>query len=240
MHIEPVDDLGAAVGEIWREKQSRQGINVAVALSSTPLPVFEWVIQNAADFGNWKATNFVLMDEQVEGSSSPFEYVSSDDAASYEYFARRNLLEPLTAVGVSLPVLKPDLDAVATFDVAIDLLILAIGPSGNYANVMPGTSLEMGWHITELSEEFRIAHTRAGSESYEGASFRSHGMSLGPQQVVSAGEVLVVARGGKKRPLVERLLSYDAFDPAFPLSIIHHPDVSDRARIVLSDGASPR
>jgi 6-phosphogluconolactonase/glucosamine-6-phosphate isomerase/deaminase len=136
------------------------------------------------------------MDEQVDGDALPFQYVDTHDKASYEGFAHRHFLDPLEAAAhVTVPVVKPNLDAVDSFETDIDLLVLAIGPSGNYANVMPGTPLHVGWHIAELTNEFRSAHTAAASESYAGAKFRTHGMSLGPQQVLTASLVVVVARG---------------------------------------------
>jgi 6-phosphogluconolactonase/glucosamine-6-phosphate isomerase/deaminase len=59
-------------------------------------------------------------------------------------------------------------------------------------------------------------------------------MSLGPQQVLAASSVVVVARGPAKRELAERLLALDTFDPMFPISVVHHPEVRDRVEIVLA------
>lgn len=235
-----VPEFGAPVGTVWRDLQSSPNqpsdFSVAAPLSSTPLPIYRWITDHADEFENWNTTRFVLMDEQVEGTEPPFAYVPANDSASYEAFARRHLLDPLgVSTGKVLPVVKPSLDELTTFDAGIDLLILAIGPGGNYANLMPGTPLETGWHVAQLTDAFRQVHTQAGSNSYEGARFRPYGMSLGPQQVLAAGRVVVVASGVKKHALCAQMVSLRNFDPQFPISIVHHPDVRDRVDIYITD-----
>jgi glucosamine-6-phosphate deaminase len=235
-----VDSLAAPVSSYWRDLQARTapGRRFAVAspLSSTPLPVYALLVAWATTSEGWRDLDFVLMDEQVDGARPPFSYVAPDDPASYEGFARRHLLGPLEAkLGIAIPVAKPSLEHIETFAKDIDLLILALGTEGNYANVMPGTPLDVGWHIARLTPEFRQVHTQPGSQSYSGATFREFGMSLGPQQVLAAGAVLVMISGRQKQRLARQLLSYDRFDPNFPLSIIHHDDVQARVSLFITE-----
>lgn len=239
MKEQVVPSLAEPVGTIWKNLQAqytRKGsFSVASPLSSTPLSIYQWVIENAKRFENWDKVRFVLMDEMLEGDKPPFTYVLADDPASYESFARRNLLQPLhQRVSMSTEVVKPELSQIKSFDADIDLLILAIGVRGNYANVMPDTPEDTGWHVTHLIPEFRQAHTQQGSLSYEGATFREYGMSLGHRQVLAAKNVVVIISGKKKRVLAKQLLSYDTFDPEFPASIIHHPQVKDRIQLFLT------
>jgi 6-phosphogluconolactonase/glucosamine-6-phosphate isomerase/deaminase len=234
-----VDSLAEPVGKIWKNLQEQYTSNgffyIASPLSSTPLPIYQWVVEHAEEFTNWDKVRFVLMDEMLSEDKSPFSYVPTDDAASYEGFAMNHLLVPLKdKISTINEVIKPELESIEEFDTPLDLLILAIGVNGNYANVMPGTTVDTGWHITHLSPEFRQAHTKKGSQSYEGAEFREYGMSLGPQQVFSAKNVVVIISGEKKRRLAEQLMSYSAFDPNFPLSIIFHPNVKDRVQIFMT------
>jgi len=243
MDIRIVSSLAEPVGKIWVEAQetlvAQQGyFLVSSPLSSTPLPIYQWVIENAANFTGWEKARFVLMDEQVEGFTPPFQYVAMDDEASYENFAQRHLLISLShKISRDIPVIKPDLSSISTFELGrpIDLLILALGIKGNYANVMPMTQRDVGWHIAKLIPEFQAVHTQPGSASYAGAQFREYGMSLGPQQVLKARKVLVIASGEKKRNLVSTLASFDHFDPIFPLSIIHDPEVSSRVTVYLTE-----
>lgn len=243
MNIETVPSLAEPVGRHWLELQLGHGDGpffVAVPLSSTPLPVYQWVIQHAKDFASWENVRFVLMDEQVEGFAPTFTYVCPQDSASYEGFARRHFLDPLAdASGQNIEIVKPPLATLDKFDVTIDLLVLALGVAGNYANVMPYTQLDVGWHIARLIPEFRHTHTQQG-KAYEGAMFREYGMSLGHQQVLAAKNVVVITSGVHKRGLTEQLLSFDTFDPRFPLSIIHHADIRDRVTVYVTEdvGAS--
>ncbi len=236
MNIVTVASLGEPVGKLWLDLQktyAQDGIfNVASPLSSTPLPIYQWIIDNADRVTFWDNVRFVLMDEQIEVTGESYRYVSMEDSSSYEGFARKHFLSPLNR---SIEVLKPDLDQLETFNPPLDLLVLSLGVRGNYANVMPGTSVKTGWHITKLTPEFRQSHTGKASTSYMGAKFREYGMSLGPRQVLDATHVIVVISGPAKRQLTQKLLSYTNFDPAFPLSIVHHPEVNERVSLYITE-----
>jgi 6-phosphogluconolactonase/glucosamine-6-phosphate isomerase/deaminase len=235
-----VSSLGEPVGRLWKSLQAKYTesgtFSVASPLSSTPLPIYEWIINNSAEFVGWDKVRFVLMDEMLENNNSPYAYVSTDDPASYEGFAKKHLLEPLKRrTGIAVEVVKPDANKIGEFSNDIDLLILAIGVKGNYANVMPDTPEQTGWHIAHLIPEFRQSHTQQGSQSFEGADFREYGMSLGHQQVLSAKNVVVIISGEKKRELAKQLKSYSTFNPEFPLSIIYHSEVKDRVEIFITE-----
>jgi len=235
-----VPSLAEPVGNVWKNLQAKYtkegNFFVASPLSSTPLPIYEWIVKNCGNFENWDKVRFVLMDEMLEGNRPPFKYVPVDDPASYEGFARKHLLTPLAkAVPASQEAIKPEEANIENFETPIDLLILAIGVKGNYANVMPGTPEQTSWHIAHLIPEFRQAHTQQGSKSYEGANFREYGMSLGPQQVLNAKNILVIISGGEKRELARELLSHRSFVPEFPLSIIYHPQTIDKTTIYLTE-----
>ena len=245
MKVYVVDDLAGPVGTRWRQLQEEKTAAgreflVAAPLSSTPLPVFRWIINHASTFPSWERVRFVLMDEQVAGILPPFTYVDVEDSASYEGFARKHLLGPLEEVtGVAVPVITPNLNNLDGFMTKLDLLLLAIGPNGNYANVMPGTPDSTGWHVAHLQNEFRHAHTAADSKSYAGARFREFGMSLGPQQVLEASEVRVIASGPKKASLVRHLLDIPMFSSQFPISIIHHPNIQQKVTVMITADTFP-
>ncbi len=232
-NVHMVENLGEPVGELWRGLQDQylreQGsFNVAAPLSSTPRPVYDWLVKQTPEL-NWDGVNFVLMDEQTEGDEPPFRYIDEHDPASYEGFAHAHFLDQLPQ---PIPVIKPDLNNLEAFKPPIHLLVLALGVRGNYANVMPGTPLNTGWHVAELIGEFKQVHTQQGA--YAGATFRTHGMSLGPQQVLAAEHVVIIVSGVAKKDLVRQLFSFSDFDAEFPLSIVHHPDVRERVEFYLT------
>lgn len=244
LHI--VRSLGEPVGKLWQAFQTQYtGVGefyVASPLSSTPLPVYQWVIDRAEAFPNWEKMRFVLMDEQVTMENGNASYVSQDNPACYERFARERFLSPLQekAPLASNVLLKPDLGSLEAFDQeiekhgGIDLLILAIGARGHYAQVMPDTAPETGFHIAKLIPEFIEAHTQ-GSGPYQGASFGEYGMSLGPKQVLTAKNVVVIISGENKRQLTEELFSHDSFDPSFPFSIVHDPNIREKVKFYITD-----
>ncbi len=246
--FENSNTLAAFVGERWRGYQkeyTRKGLFlVSAPLSSTPLPLYQWIIDNAASFENWDKLRFILMDEQLD-KNNKFSYVSQNDTASYERFAREKLLNPLQRYfnDIDRTILKPDLGDLEAFDRmiqehnGIDLLILAIGARGHYAQVMPGTPLDTGFHIARLIPEFIEAHTKA-SGAYQGAEFRKYGMSLGHQQVLKAKNIIVMITGESKKELTKQLLSHEIFDTEFPSSIIHHPKIREKVQIYISKEAT--
>lgn len=239
MQTYTVPSLAEPVGTLWRDFQAEYtesaGFSVAAPLSNTPLPLYGWIARRAAAFPRWEQVRFVLMDEMLDGRPPPFRYVPIDDPASFEGFARRNFLAPLRdGTGAWLDVIKPPLDDIGSFSTPINLLILALGVGGNYANVMPGCGAHVGWHVSHLTPEYRAVHTGQGSQSYAGATY---GMSLGPQQVLAADHVVVIISGAQKRDLARRLLAADHFAEDFPLSIIHHPGVREHVTVFITHDA---
>src|SRR5258708_1270983 len=222
-----VSSLAEPVATLWKDLQAeytrkKGSFSVASPLSSTPLPIYEWIIKNAGTFENWDKVRFVLMDEMLGNNKPPFHYIPIDDTASYEGFTKKYFLDPLQITGKrSIELIKPNLSKLEEFSTEIDLLILALGIDGNYANIMPGTPESTGWHIAHLTSAFRQSHTKKVSQSYAGAIFREYGMSLGHQQVLMAKHVVVIISGEKKRELTKQLLSYKTFEPNFPLSIMY-------------------
>ena len=245
MKKEIVPSLGKPVGELWRDLQAKQEglFLVASPLSRTPLSIYEWILQNVNSFSNWNNFRFVFMDEQTEEVDGKLRYVPVDNPASLEGFARKHFLHELSeqvVVPEEQMILKPDLQNFQEFDSMIeehhglDLLILAVGEEGHYALVMPGTALEKGYHAAHLSPKVVIQHVEKGG-AYEGSDFSERGISLGPEQVLSAKNVVVIISGESKKDLAKELFSHDSFDPEFPLSIIYHSKVKDKVTIYMTE-----
>lgn len=230
--FEDPENLAIYVGNLWKELQdkAKEDFFVSAPLSSTPLPLYDWVVKNAELFDNWNFFKFILMDEQLIDKNT---YVSISDSASYEKFAREKFLDRLNLDFD--PVMKPELDKLSDFDeYETDLLILAIGVKGHYAQVMPGIKIDVGFHVTELIPELGEMHTKKGSKSYEGAKFNRYGMSLGPKQLRKAKNIVVMITGESKKDLVSKLMSMNKFDEEFPISVIYHPDVAQKTKLLVS------
>lgn len=232
-------------GKIWENLQDAcpHFFYISSPLSSTPIPLYKWIINNATSIKNWDKFRFILMDDQVEGTEN-FSYVNVEDSASYENFAIKNLIKPLqekTNLPLTRFVIKPNLKHLSLFDKeiekhnGIDLLILAIGVKGHFAQVMPNTKLQTGFHITKLIPELAKVHTKDDSKSYAGEKFREYGMSLGYKQVLSAKNIIIIITGENKRELAKQLFSYEKFSEDFPMSIIHHQKVFQKTHVLLTN-----
>lgn len=245
------EEMAEYVGSCWRELQSRAspslGFIVAGPLSSTPLPIYHWVLSNLEKFNNWKSFHFLLMDEQLEDGEKP-EYVPLSDTASYERFAINNFLTNLSTKierTVEEILIKPKLNEFSSLDDqldmhgGVDILILAFGDDGHFAQVMPGVDLTIGFHVAELSALITELHTNPFSSSFPNAQFRKKGMSLGPSQVLTAKNVFVIASGKAKTNAVSQLLALSDFRKEFPISIVHHSLVRDRVQFCFTSDCLP-
>jgi len=241
-----VESFAERVGIIWKNLQSHHAsygeFFVASPLSRTPLPIYEWLLQNAESIPLWEKLRFVLMDEQVQQVNGKLQYLPIDNAASFEGFARKHFLHPLSE-RISVPekqmILKPNLEDFSAFDTmleahdGLDLLILAIGEEGHYALVMPGTPLVQGYHTTRINPKVVTQHVDKNGP-YQGSDFGNSGMSLGPKQVLGAKHIVITISGENKRELAKQLFSYKSFEPVFPMSIIFHPQVKEKVQIFLT------
>lgn len=244
VHI--VESLAEPVGNIWKNLQTQYAQNgeflVASPLSRTPLPIYQWLLENAQAIPHWEKLRFVFMDEQVRKVDEKLRYLPIADPASFEGFARKNFLHPLSekvSVSENQMILKPDIENFSEFDEflekhnGLDLLVLAIGEEGHYALVMPGTLLEKGYHEAALSPKVVTQHVD-NTGPYQGSNFNNQGMSLGPKQVLGAKNIIVIISGKNKRELTKQLFSYNSFNPNFPMSIIYHPEVKDKVQIFIT------
>jgi 6-phosphogluconolactonase/glucosamine-6-phosphate isomerase/deaminase len=245
---ETIEQFGQESGLFWKQLEDQYARNgtfyVASPISNTPIPIYTWIIQHAREFANWQNFRFVLMDEQVEGTGNGvFSYISETDPASFEGKIKNVLFQPVTdATGVDIrnAAVKPNLEALHSFDAeleernGLDLLVLAIGEGGHYAQVRPGTPLDKGFHIAHLRGDYKERHTKIEGQLFSGSEFREYGMSLGPKQVEGAKHIAIIITGSSKQDLTRQLFSYTSFNPDFPMSIIHELEVAKKTNLFLT------
>jgi len=232
MRTEIVRELGEPVGQVIKTTLSNlpqeQEMWIASPISNTPLPIYEWLVAHAKELENLDKVSFWMMDDMAKRINGRLEYTSETDSASFEAKIKTILIDRLSeAAGVDMShcIKKPDLNNLEKSDQEIeehgglDLLILAIGEGGHYGQVMPGTDINTGFHVTELRDDYKDRHQEEGI--FAGSEFQKYGMSLGHKQLLNAKQVIVIISGAKKKDLTEKLLSYNSFDPEFPLSAIY-------------------
>ena len=145
-------------------------------------------------------------------------------------FALREIAAPL-----GLPaerVWLPDPDDPAAYDERIaaaggvDLFLLASGASdGHVAMLAPGSPRDGRMSLVDLAETTRRDNLRTFPEFASLDEVPHRGVSVGLGVIGEARALRLVLHGEDKRRAVDRLLALDAFDPAWPASIVHdHPD----------------
>jgi glucosamine-6-phosphate deaminase len=204
--FENADELGATLaGELVAAKPRLLGCPGGRSLLTTyrslpPLP----------------ETTMVLMDEYVPVPAADAHY-------SCRGFAERELR------GRDLWV--PDPDAPNAFEQqiaeagGIDVFLLASGASdGHVAMLGPGAPREGRTAVVELAETTRRDNLRTFPEFSSLAEVPKHGVSVGLATITDARALRLVVHGDDKRDAIDRLLSYDRFDPEWPASIVHDHD----------------
>jgi 6-phosphogluconolactonase/glucosamine-6-phosphate isomerase/deaminase len=201
----------------------------------------------SGEINHWENLRFVFMDEMLEESGD--SYVSRDDEASYVSFAIKNLLGPLAEkhrLDLSQIIRLPELDAFSDFEMeldkhgGLDLLILATGAGGHFAQVVPGTPLEIGFHIADLNKipGYAAKHEQG---AYKGATFRDKGMSLGHRQVIGSKNIVLMltGNGADKIEASTELFKPErsTFTEDFPISILYHPEVAGKTKVFVSKEA---
>jgi glucosamine-6-phosphate deaminase len=162
-------------------------------------------------------TTIVMMDEYV-----PVPPPSAHH--SCRGFAEREL-PPARAVWL------PDPDSPERYDEqiaeagGIDLFLLASGATdGHVAFLPPGSPRDGRTSVVELAETTRRDNLATFPELGSLDAVPRHGVSVGLGTIAAARRLCLVLHGPDKRAATERLLSLGAFDPSWPVSIVHEHD----------------
>lgn len=122
-----VDSLAEPVGTIWKDLQTHYTKSgeffIASPLSRTPLPIYEWLIENAQIIPHWEKLRFVFMDDQIRKVNEKLRYLPIDDPASLEGYGRKHFLHPLSkkvAVAESQMIVKPNPENFSAFDALLE------------------------------------------------------------------------------------------------------------------------
>jgi len=158
------------------------------------------------------------------------EYVGAPPDAHFSCsrFAHEEIAAPLGAREVWLP--DPDEpqchDARIEEAGGVDLFLLASGASdGHVAFVPPGSSREARTAVLPLATTTRRDNLVTFPEFRTLDDVPLRGVSVGLGTIGAARSLRLVLHGADKRAAAARLLALDAFDPAWPASIVHdHPD----------------
>ncbi len=101
----------------------------------------------------------------------------------------------------------------------IDLVVLGIGMNGHLGFNEPGVSEELYSHSIELDEVTKVV----GQKYFPGKTLLTKGISLGLKQIMNSGEVILIANGAKKAPIIRQTVE-GAIGNEVPASLMRrHP-----------------
>jgi len=162
-------------------------------------------------------TTIVMMDEYVPVPPAGAHY-------SCRGFAERELPH-------AKEIWLPDPDDPEAYDEriagagGIDLFLLASGASdGHVAMLGPGAPRDGRTTVVELAETTRRDNLRTFPEFESIDDVPEHGVTVGLRTILDAKALRLVIHGADKQHAIERVLSLDAFDPTWPVSIVHEHD----------------
>lgn len=107
----------------------------------------------------------------------------------------------------------------------VDVFLLASGASdGHVAMLGPGAPRGGRTAVVELAETTRRDNLRTFPDFESIDAVPTHGVTVGLETILDAKALRLVVHGADKQHAIERILSLDAFDPSWPVSIVHDHD----------------
>lgn len=114
----------------------------------------------------------------------------------------------------------------------VDIQLLGIGSNGHIGFNEPGTSFEVGTHVTDLTESTRKDNARFFDPL--GEEVPTQACTMGPKTIMNARAILLVANGENKAAAVKAMLEGPVTEDC-PASILQrHPNVT----VVIDEAAS--
>jgi glucosamine-6-phosphate deaminase len=162
-------------------------------------------------------TTIVMMDEYLPVPPTSAHY-------SCRGFAEREL-PPAREIWMPEPDDPPAYDARIADAGGIDVFLLASGASdGHVAMLGPGSPRNGRTSVVPLAESTRRDNLATFPEFQSLGEVPTQGLSVGLATIADARALRMVIHGDHKRDAIERLLSYDGFEPEWPASIVHDHD----------------
>ncbi len=159
--------------------------------------------------------------------------IAPENPQSYRYFMDQNLFDhvniPKENTHVPDGTASDPVAACAAYEAyvrslgGVDVQILGIGQNGHIGFNEPAETLEVGTHVTDLTESTIRANARF-FDSIDEVPTRALTMGIGT--ILSAKKILILAFGAEKHEAVAKMLA-GGLSTACPASMLNlHPDVT--------------
>ena len=205
---------------------------ICLASGATPIGTFHQLVELAqTGHANLNQCMFVGLDEWVG--------MGPTDEGSCAFYLYRDLFEPLgiqperihyfNAKASDLQAECHRIDNVIRQHGGLDLLLVGVGLNGHIALNEPGTPFTNYCHVVKLAEMTKSVGQKYFSQPTE----LSQGITIGLQHFMEAHEVILMANGASKAPMIREALQ-GRVSEQFPASIIQrHPN----ARVWVDEAA---
>ncbi len=218
------------VAKVLRDKP--QAV-ICLPSGNTPLRLFE-ILVNQHEIGeiDFSRCTFVLLDEWLG--------MDGQDEGSCRYWIDKELLNPLgfrpeqiiafDAKSDDLPGeckrVNQKIEALGGFD----LVVLGVGMNGHLALNEPGTSFDIYAHVSTLDP----LTAEVGQKYFKKQTPITEGITLGLRHFLEAKQLIVMASGEAKAPVMKRALEGEVSE-AFPASLVQ---TDDRILVMLDEEAA--
>ncbi len=225
--------LSQAVAErVVQVLQEKPDALICLPSGNTPLRLFE-ILVNQHETGqvDFSRCTFALLDEWLGMDGS--------DEGSCRYWIDKELLNPLgfrpeqiiafDAKSTDLPTECTRVDEQVARHGGFDLIVLGVGMNGHLALNEPGASLDAYTHTTVLDP----LTAQVGQKYFSQQTPLTGGITLGLRHFSEAKQLIVMASGEAKAPVMKRALEGSIME-AFPASLVQRDD----AILIMLDGAA--
>lgn len=199
--------------------------HLGFATGSTPLGIYQYLIdeyrKGNVDFSSVKAFN---LDEYVG--------LEKSHPRSFAYAMKENLFQHINIKPENIYALNgkaKDMEEECLRyeeeikNNPIDIQILGIGMDGHIAYNEPGSPFDGGCHVVDLHQESIQSSLDYGFDDIKDVP--KQGVTQGIATIMQSKQLIMIAKGLKKAPLVKRMLEGEV-TVDFPSSIIQkHPHV---------------
>lgn len=213
-------DLSRAVadmiGQVIKDKPDAM---ICIASGHTPIGVFEGIVNDVqSGLLNISRCTFVSLDEWLG--------IDPSDQGSCLSMLRRDFFDrvPLNQSQVhyfDVQVSNPEeeclrIDQLIASHGGLDVMLVGIGTNGHIGMNEPGTPFRSRSHISELAEETRVT----GQKYFTKKTTLTQGITLGLAHFSEAKLPILMANGGRKKAIMEKVMRRRASE-RLPATIIH-------------------
>lgn len=217
------ETLSQAVAErVAKVLQEKPHALICLPSGNTPLRLFD-ILVNQQEIGeiDFSRCTFALLDE--------WRGMDGQDEGSCRFWIDEKLLNPLGFKAeqiIAFDAKSDDLNGECervNREIeelgGLDLVVLGVGMNGHLALNEPGTSFATYAHVSTLAP----LTAEVGQKYFTKPTSLSEGITLGLRHFLEAKELIVMASGAAKAPVVKRALEGEVTED-FPASVVQRDD----------------